>query len=307
MTDIDFQRILEGIAAEIRPVLAEGRVADYIPALARVPRDRFGMALSTVDGRAFAVGDADARFSIQSISKVFTLTLALQAAGGRLWERVGREPSGNPFNSLVQLEYEHGIPRNPFINAGALVVLDCIMDGTDDPAASILAFARAAAGAPDVDFDEEVAASEAAWGFRNRALANFLKSYGNLRHDADAVLDVYFRHCALALSCRELAQAFLHLANGGRSPATGVAVTSPRQTKRINALMLTCGLYDAVGNFAYRVGMAGKSGVGGGIVAVVPGAFSVCVWSPALDASGNSLAGTLALELLTTRTGISIF
>lgn len=226
---------------------------------------------------------------------------------GGLWARTGREPSGNPFNSLVQLEYEHGIPRNPFINAGALVVADCLIDAFPDPKAAILRFVREASGCDDIGFDGEVAASEAAWGYRNRALANFLASFGNLRNDVDAVLDVYFHHCALAMSCRELARGFLHLANGGVSPRTGQSLTGPRQTKRINSLMLTCGLYDAVGDFAYRVGIPAKSGVGGGIAAVIPGRLAICVYSPGLDPSGNSLAGTRALELFTGRTGISVF
>lgn len=304
---VDYARILTEIAEEVRPHLADGKVADYIPALAAVPRDRFGMALCLVGGAEYSVGDADVRFSIQSISKVFTLTLALRAVGDRLWARCGREPSGNPFNSLVQLEYEHGIPRNPFINAGALVLLDSIMEAAPDAKAAIVDFVRKIADDPTLSFDEDVAASEAAWGFRNRALANFLKAYGNLHHPVDVVLDAYFHHCSLAMSCRELARAFLYLANGGISPQTGQEIAGRRQTKRINSLMLTCGLYDAVGDFAYRVGIPAKSGVGGGIVGVIPRVLSVCVWSPGLDPSGNSLGGGLALELLTTKTGISIF
>lgn len=303
----DYQPVLDQILTEVAGCIGEGRVADYIPALAAVPRERFGMAVACVDGTEFAVGEADRRFSVQSISKVFTLTLALRAIRGRLWERIGREPSGNPFNSLVQLEYEHGIPRNPFINAGALVVVDCLLDAYPDPRAEILRFVREVSGSDDIDFDKDVAASEAAWGYRNRALANFLKSFGNLKNDVDAVLDVYFHHCALSMSCRELARSFQHLANGGISPRTGDAVTSPAQTKRINSLMLTCGLYDAVGDFAYRVGIPGKSGVGGGIAAAIPRMLSVCVYSPGLDPSGNSLAGTRALELFTSKTGVSIF
>ena len=303
----DYPQILDDIAAEVRPHRGAGRVADYIPALAAEPRERFGRAVAGIDGQEFGVGDCDLRFSVQSISKVFTLTLALRALGAGLWDRIGREPSGNPFNSLVQLEYEHGIPRNPFINAGALVVIDCLMDACADPKAAILEFVRETAGSDDIDFDRDVAASEAEWGFRNRALANFLKSFGNLRNDVDGVLDIYFHHCALAMSCRELARAFQHLSNRGISPRTGAVVTTPRQTKRINSLMLTCGLYDAVGNFAFRVGIPGKSGVGGGIAAVIPGALATCVYSPGLDESGNSLCGTLALELFTTRTAISIF
>ncbi len=307
MPDIDLQPILDDIAAEMRPLLGQGKVADYIPALAAVPADRFGIAVAGVDGVDGAAGDADERFSIQSIAKVFTLELALRATGPALWKRVGREPSGNPFNSLVQLEYEHGIPRNPLINAGAIVALDALMTNCDDPAETILEHVRRAAAAPDIAFDETVAASEAEWGHRNRALASFLKSFGNLNHDVDAVLDVYFHICALAMSCRELARAFLHFANGGVDPRSGETFINPRRARRINALMMTCGLYDAVGDFAFHVGMPAKSGVGGGIAGVVPGRFAVCVWSPGLDASHSSLAGQKALEALNERTGCSVF
>ena len=302
-----YQIFLDEIAREIRPHLTEGKVADYIPALAAVPADRFAMAVSTVDGDDCGVGDADVRFSVQSISKVFTLTLALQAMGRKLWDRLGREPSGDPFNSLVQLEHEHGIPRNPYINAGALVVVDCLLDHYADPKSAILDFVRESTGANDIVFDAEVAKSEADWGYRNRALANFVKSFGNLHHDVDTVLDTYFHHCALAMSCRELAFAFEHLADGGVSRRVGREVTTAQHTKRVNSLMLTCGLYDSVGDFAYRVGIPAKSGVGGGIAAVIPGKLAVCVYSPGLDEGGNSYAGTRALELFTQKTAISIF
>lgn len=302
-----YQVFLDEIAQEVRPQLTDGTIADYIPALAAVQPDRFAMAISSVDGDDCGVGDSDFRFSVQSISKVFTLTLALKNMGSKLWERLGREPSGDPFNSLIQLEHEHGIPRNPYINAGALVVVDCLLDTYSDPKAAILDFVREITGANDIEFDAEVAKSEAEWGYRNRALANFVKSFGNLHHDVDAVLDTYFHHCALAMSCRELAYAFEHLADGGVSRRLGRAVTSAQQTKRINSLMLTCGLYDSVGDFAYKVGIPAKSGVGGGIAAVIPGKLSACVYSPGLDDGGNSLAGTLALERFTAKTAISIF
>ncbi len=303
----DYQKILDQIAVGVRPYFAKGKIADYIPALAAAPRDCFGMAVTCVSGEEVFVGEADRRFSVQSISKVFALTLALQAIGPRLWDRLGREPSGDPFNSLIQLEHENGIPRNPFINAGALVVVDRLMDVCSDPKGAVLDFVREVSDCNDIEFDLEVARSEAAWGYRNRALANFLKSFGNLDHDVDVILDAYFHHCALSMSCREISRAFVHLANGGTSPKSGTAVTDAEHTKRINALMLTCGLYDSVGDFAYHVGIPGKSGVGGGIAAVIPGILSTCVYSPGLDESGNSLAGTKALEIFTTESAISIF
>jgi len=298
--------VLDQIRDEVRPLLSRGRVADYIPALEAVPADRFGIAVATVEGATWASGDAREPFSIQSVSKLFTLTLALRDVGERLWRRVGREPSGNPFNSLVQLEYEHGIPRNPFINAGAHVVVDALMAHRPDPLGLLIEFVRALAGNPAIAYDERVAASERDTGFRNRALANFLKAEGNLRHAVDAVLDVYFHQCAIAMSCADLARAALFLANGGRA-ADGARVVSAGRAKRINALMQTCGTYDAAGDIAFRIGIPAKSGVGGGIVGVVPGRLAICAWSPGLDRAGNSLAGVRALELFTARTGLSVF
>ena len=312
---MNYQKTLEKIAAEVRPLLSSGRGADYIPELATVPMDRFGMAVQTVDGQTFQVGDAEERFSTQSISKLFALTLAMLHEGDALWQRVGREPSGTSFNSLVQLETEEGIPRNPFINAGALVITDVLLSRCEDVRGEYLDFVRrlgAGTGAgtgdaAEVNYDHRVAHSERATGHRNAALAHFLKSFGNLDNRAEEVLDTYYHHCSLAMNCVELARAALFLARGGLLPGSDEAVTTSSQAKYINSLMLTCGVYDAAGDFAYRVGLPAKSGVGGGIVAVMPGAWSVCVWSPGLDDYGNSLAGTRALELFTTETGESIF
>lgn len=303
---MDFQSILEDIVETLRPELGRaGRVADYIPALARVPARQFGIALRTCDGQEAHAGDSTTRFSIQSISKLFTLTLGMQALGEALWERIGREPSGNPFNSLVQLESEQGIPRNPFINAGAIAITDRLVSRVD-PKAAILALLSGLCGEA-VRFDEEVAASEAATGFRNRALANFMKSFGRIDNDVEEVLDVYFHHCAVAMSCLQLARAAGYLCRDGAHPYSGEPVLSERQARRVNALMLTCGTYDAAGEFAFRIGLPCKSGVGGGIVAVVPDRLTLCVWSPALEESGNSLLGMKALELFTAKTGLSVF
>ncbi len=304
---MNYQAVLEEIIEEVRASLEEGTVADYIPMLARVPKTKLGMAVQTMDGQSFLVGDAEEPFSVQSISKVYTLTLALKYEGEALWKRVGREPSGTAFNSLVQLEYENGIPRNPFINAGAIVIADIVRSKAPDCRSALTEFVRARSDNPSIDHDPTVARSERQTGYRNVALANFIKSFGNLDNDVDEVLDFYFYQCSLSMSCLDLAKSFSILANGGRCPWSGEAVLSASQAKRINAVMLTCGTYDAVGDFAFRVGMPGKSGVGGGIVAVIPGRLSVAVWSPGLNAKGNSLAGTLALELFTTKTGISIF
>ena len=307
-TNPDFTDILEQIQSEIQAELGKGKVADYIEALARIDPRKFGMAVCSVDGEEWACGDADENFSIQSISKVFTLMLAVQEVGAdALWARVGREPSGSAFNSLVLLEAEKGFPRNPFINAGALVVTDCIVEHSAHPSRRILSWVSELAGNASIRIDEEVALSEAKTGFRNAAIANFLKSHGNLHSDVDLVLDAYFRQCAISMSCRDLARAFFPLANWGIAPKTGKVVLPRERARRVNALMLTCGLYDGVGNFAFRVGIPAKSGVGGGIVGVSPGELSVCVWSPELDEAGNSLAGTKALARFTDLTGLSVF
>jgi glutaminase len=303
---VHLQPLLDEIAATLHPQAGQqGKVADYIPALARVNAAQFGIAFRTCDGFEAAAGDCDVPFSIQSVSKLFSLTLCLQRLGDALWERVGREPSGNPFNSLVQLESEQGKPRNPFINAGAIAVADrLVSQGRSE--ADLTAMLSDLAGAA-IDIDEEVAASEAATGFRNQALANFMKSFGKLDNDVAAVLRVYFRQCAIRMSCRQLARAAGYLCRDGAHPGGGAPLLDERLTRRINALMLTCGTYDMAGEFAYRIGLPCKSGVGGGIVAVVPDRLTLCVWSPALDQSGNSWLGMRALEMFVARTGLSIF
>lgn len=304
---MDYQGIIEEIAELVRPEFGKGKVADYIPALAKVPASKFGVALQTLDGGTYQVGDSEEPFSIQSISKVFALAQAYPICGEALWERVGMEPSGNPFNSLVQLEYEKGIPRNPFINAGALVITDMLLEHFSEPKRPILDFIRKLSGSDDVYYDYEVARSERQYGFTNAALVNFMKSHYNIKASVEQVLDVYFHQCSVAMSCRELANAFLLLANHGVLPRTGKRMLTKSQAKRINAIMLTCGFYDEAGEFAFCVGLPGKSGVGGGIVAVIPGELAIAVWSPELNGHGNSQAGIKALELFTTMTGKSIF
>jgi glutaminase len=286
-----------------------GDVATYIPELARADPLKFGIAVIDAEGRVATGGDADEPFSIQSISKVFTLTLALGRIGDRLWRRVGREPSGSAFNSIVQLEYEKGVPRNPFINAGAIAVTDAILSGHKprEVLGDILRFLQFLADDTSITIDEAVAASEQRTGFRNVALANYMKAYGVIENPVDYTLGVYFHHCAIAMSCRQLAMASRFLAYRGRNPSTGFAVVQPERALRINAIMLTCGHYDGSGEFAYRVGLPGKSGVGGGILAIAPGKASIAVWSPGLDDTGNSHLGRIALEALTQRMGWSVF
>ncbi|MFE9775120.1 glutaminase [Streptomyces sp. NPDC005931] len=301
-----FRPVLERIAEEISRTPGRGRPADYIPALAACDPRRFGMAVAEPDGTVHGVGDWRQPFSVQSVTKVFTLALVLAREGDDLWDHVGREPSGNPFNSLVQLEYEDGIPRNPFINAGALVVTDRLHTRSGDASGALLDFLRAESGNPGLGFDQEVAASEAAHGDRNAALAHFMASYGNIDNPVPVLLDQYVRQCSVAASCADLALAASFLARHGVR-ADGTRLLTRSQAKQVNAVMLTCGTYDAAGDFAYRVGLPGKSGVGGGIVAVVPGRCTLCVWSPGLDERGNSVAGVAALDRFTTLTGLSVF
>lgn len=301
--------LIDRIAADMATAEDRGNVATYIPGLAGVDPAHFGMAVVTAEGDILRAGDADMPFSIQSISKVFALTLALGRVGDALWRRVGREPSGSAFNSIVQLEREEGIPRNPFINAGAIVVCDVILSGSGPRAAigEMLRFVRYLAEDETITIDQAVAGSESDTGFRNAALANYMKSFGNIANPVADPLNLYFNQCALSLSCVQLAMAGRYLMHGGRHPGLGGRVVSERRARRINALMLTCGHYDGSGEFAFRVGIPGKSGVGGGILAIVPGKASIAVWSPGLNERGNSKLGSLALERLAEATGWSVF
>lgn len=305
----DIARVVRDIAEEMARRRDRGVVASYIPELTRADVNAFGLAVVNADGDIVSAGDADTPFSIQSISKVFTLTLALGKMGDALWQRVGREPSGSAFDSIVQLEFERGIPRNPFINAGAIAVTDLILSGhkPSEALGDILRFVQFVADDTSITIDRAVAASEQRTGFRNVALANYMKSFRILDHPVEHVLGVYFHHCAITMTCRQLAKAGQFLAHLGRNPATGLAVIQPERARRINALMLTCGHYNGSGEFAYRVGLPGKSGVGGGILAIAPGKASIAVWSPGLDANGNSYLGRIALEELAKKLCWSIF
>lgn len=235
---MELSEAVETAARAARPYTAKGRVADYIPQLAGANPEHFGFAVIEIDGTEHTFGDVDIAFPIQSMSKVFSLVLAMQRIGGEravsreIWERVGREPSGDPFNSLVQLEHEQGIPRNPMINAGALIISDLLLEHCDQPLDSIVELVRGLAGEQ---------------------------------------------------------------------------ILSPSLARRVMAIMLTCGTYDAAGEFAFNVGLPCKSGVAGGIMAAAPDHSGICVWSPPLDKSGNSLAGREALRELTERVDISIF
>lgn len=306
---MDWTHILNEIATVVEPSRGQGRVADYIPALAAVDPNKFGLAIALPDGTTHCLGDADESFSIQSISKVFTLSMALRKVGDALWQSVGREPSGSAFNSIVQLEMERGIPRNPLINAGAIVVTDHLVEqvGADRMMDELLARLRMLSEDESVAVDPIVAESESEAGSRNRALAYFMKSFGNLKNPVEETLRAYFSHCAISMNCRQLSRAALFLAFDGTDPVCGSAMVSSEACRRINAVMMSCGHYDNSGDFTYRIGLPGKSGVGGGILVIAPGHGAIAVWSPGLNEAGTSAVGSLALESFVRQTGWSVF
>lgn len=302
-----YQTVLNKINKLITNIENQGNVASYIPELGNVDPNQFGAHLATVKNKQFTIGHSEVPFSIQSIAKVLALALAYDKKGGELWERVGVEPSGTPFNSLVQLEYEKGIPRNPFINAGAIVICDILISLFEDPKKELLAFIRNLAQNPTIDFDKTIVKSEKSSGFRNAALINLMKDFGNIHNDIDEVLDFYFCLCSIKMTCSQLANTFLFFANNGKHTVTGERILTKSRTKRMNAIMQTCGFYDEAGEFSYKVGLPGKSGVGGGIVAIHPKKYCIVVWSPKLNSKGNSYRGMTFLEAFTTETASSIF
>ena len=306
-TFIDYQQIFLEIASELKYADDCGEVATYIPELGKVDPKKLGIHLTTVEKVHYSFGDSNEKFSIQSIAKVFSLALALKIVGRDMWGRVGVEPSGSTFNSLVQLEYEKGIPRNPLINAGAIVICDILVACLDKPKRELLEFIRRISGIQNIDYCSKIASSEKQTGYRNYALANLMKDFGNIQNDIDLVLDFYFHLCSIEMTCKELAQAFLFLASDGVNPMINEPVINPKRNKRINSIMQMCGFYDEAGEFAFRTGLPGKSGVGGGIVAIHPGKYCIAVWSPKLNKNGNSYKGMKVLEGVTTKTESSIF
>ncbi|MCU0803288.1 MAG: glutaminase [Rhodobacteraceae bacterium] len=308
MDALDIAR-LQGILAQIEHDAAQatdrGQVATYIPELAKIDPAQFAIAVSLPDGTTLTAGDAAVPFSIQSISKVFMLAIALGRLGDQLWQRVGREPSGLAFNSILQLEREKGIPRNPFVNAGAIAVTDAVLAGHQpkDVLGELLRFIRMCAEDDDIHINKSVAASEQATAHRNIALAEFMAAEGNLRNPAALTIGTYVHQCAVEMTCAQLARAGRFLTNAAGAPR----LVSPARVRRINALMMMCGHYDGSGEFAYRAGLPGKSGVGGGILAIAPGRASIAVWSPGLNERGNSKLGSAAIETLTRETGWSVF
>ena len=309
--DLDhLKQVVDEIVGRMDVIEDFGKAADHVEGLGEIETDRFGITVATVDGDVITGGDTEVPFPIQSISKVFALTLALRAFGDDVWKRVGREPSGDPFNSIVDLERHKGIPRNPFINPGALVVCDILLGRPGDHGdhADVRTFLEHHVGEKKLGrVDEIVTEDGKSAGFLNRAIANLAKAFDNLHHDVEAVMKFYVEQCAVELTCRQLALAGRYLMHDGVDGKAEDPDADARLSRRVNALMLTCGQYDGSGEFAYRVGLPAKSGVAGGIMAIAPDTASIAVWSPTLDENGNSLLGTLALEQLTTRMGWSVF
>ena len=303
----NYKKIIEGIYLDLKSIDDTGKIANYIPELAFVDPNNFGVNITTINKESYGVGNFEKKFSIQSISKILSLTLAYKLEGEKLWERVDIEPSGNPFNSLLQLETDLGKPRNPFINSGAIVICDVLLSHLKNPKEEFLNFCKEISNNTSLNYNEKVAQSEKNSGYRNVALCNFIKSFGNIKNDVDKVLDFYFHMCSLEMNCKELSQIALFLADDNYINFKGNRILTMSQAKRINAIMLTCGFYDESGEFAFRVGLPGKSGVGGGIVAIHPDKFCIAVWSPKLNKKGNSYKGMLFLENFTTKTASSIF
>ncbi len=301
------QDILTATYQRVLTMNDHGAVASYIPELAKVSPDQFGICIATIDGDTHLAGDAQTKFSIQSIAKVLSLSLVLSKIGEELWTRMDFEPSGTAFNSLVQLESENGIPRNPLINAGAIVICDILCDLYEDPKKELLAYLRMVSGIEDLDYSDAIATSERLTGYRNYALVNFIKSFKNIKNDCDQVIDLYFHLCSIEMTCEEIAYTFGFLANGGKQLGTNNKIVTPSQSKRINAIMQTCGFYDEAGEFAFKVGLPGKSGVGGGMIALLPNQYTIATWSPKLNAHGNSYRGMKFMELFTDETQDTVF
>jgi len=304
---MNFKEIVQNVYQEVKNIDDKGHLASYIPELRNVDSENFGVYISAIDNFNFGIGNCYDKFSIQSIAKVLSLSLAYSMLGEKVWERVGVEPSGTAFNSLIQLEVENGIPINPFINAGAIVISDILLSNLNKPKEDFLDFVKSLSNNSEINYSNRIAASEKIVGFRNVALCNLIKAFGNIENEPSDVLDFYFNLCSLEMNCKELSKLFLFLANDGCTLLDNKQILTKSQTKRINALMQTCGFYDESGEFAFKVGLPGKSGVGGGIVAIHPKQYSIVVWSPRLNEKGNSYKGMRFLEEFTTKSQFSIF
>lgn len=300
------QAYLEELHARLSTV-RDGKLADYIPELTKANPDWFGICLVTMDGSVYSAGDADKRFTIQSVSKPFTYAAALADRGiDFVMQRVGVEPSGDAFNS-ISLDPRTGAPLNPMINAGAIATTSLVIgDDADAQWRRILGSHEAFVGHP-LEVDEDVYRSESETGYRNRAIAWMLKNFGIIDGDPMPALENYFRQCSLLVDCQDLAFMAATLANGGVHPVTGVRALPPEHVNRVLSVMATCGMYDYAGSWLFEVGMPAKSGVGGGIIAVLPGRLGLGMYSPLLDGKGNSVRGINVCKLLSRDLGLHVF
>lgn len=302
--------LLETIIDNNRDYTKHGKVATYIPELSKADSNALGICVVTLDGEEHYAGDFETKFTMQSISKVITLMLALLDNGReRVFSKVDMEPTADTFNSIISLETRNPHkPLNPMINSGAIVTVSMIAGESPEHMFNrILKFTRKITGNPTIDFNEEIYQSEKATGHRNRSLAYFMKSTGVMDQDAEEVLDVYFKQCSMEVTCKDIARIGAMLANDGTLPWSGEKVIPRGIAKIVKTIMVTCGMYDASGEFAVKVGVPGKSGVGGGILAAVPGSMGIGVVGPALDDKGNSIGGLRVLQELSREMDLSIF
>ncbi len=300
------REVLRELHARYAPV-DEGKVADYIPELAKADRRWFGIAIATTDGQVFEVGDCKQLFTIQSISKPFVYGMALEDHGlEQVLSKVGAEPTGEAFNAIV-LDEASNRPFNPMVNAGAIATAD-LVKGKDFPerVTRLLAMFSRYCGR-DVYIDNSVFMSERLTGHRNRAIGHLMRNFGMVGEKMEESLELYFQQCSALVNCRDLAMMGATLANCGVNPVTQVRAIEQPYVKYLLSIMLSCGMYDYAGEWAYRVGIPSKSGVGGGIVGVIPGKFGIGIFSPPLDAKGNSVRGILACQELSERFGLHCF
>ncbi|KYH34014.1 glutaminase [Clostridium tepidiprofundi DSM 19306] len=304
------KRILENIIENNRKWTKEGELASYIPELTRADKDALGICVTTLDGDEFYAGDYKTKFTIQSVSKVITLMLAILDNGkDYVFSKVGMEPTESAFNSIINLETNTlRKPLNPMINAGAITIVSLLSgENSDDKFNRILKFTRKITGNDSLNINEQVYSSEKATGNRNRALAHFMKSLDIIEGDVEEILDVYFKQCSIEVTCTDIARIGAMLANDGVLPWNNERVISREATRLVKTIMVTCGMYDASGKFAVHIGIPAKSGVGGGIMAAVPRRMGIGVVGPALDEKGNSIGGIKVLEELSRELDLSIF
>jgi glutaminase len=303
-------KLLENIIDNNRKYTKGGKVASYIPELGKANADTLGVYISSISGEEFFAGDYEYKFTIQSISKVISLMLALKDSGTELvFSKVGVNPTSDAFNSIIPLEYKSpDKPLNPMINAGAIATVSLIK-GKDEKETfdRVLEFTRKITNNDQIDINENVFFSERETGHKNRALAYFMKDIGVFNQKVEDILEVYFKQCAMEVTCKDIARIGAMLANDGIMPWNGERVISKEIARTVKTIMVTCGLYDGSGEFAVDIGIPGKSGVGGGIMGAVPGRMGIGVVGPALDSKGNSLAGIKVLEELSKDLDLSIF